>query len=87
MCLWQLSDDTDVMQGAVDMCSWMLDHGSNPALLNLSATVYSAPTENYIYEMRPQLPECPVAPSPAPGPDTVRQPRSMAAGIVSRLPS
>ena len=70
------------MQGAVELCDWMSEHGTDAMLLNISSAVYNSPTENQIYEIKAQLPDCPMAPAPAPA--KAPPAHSRAASMVSR---
>ena len=50
----------------MELCNWLSEHGSDTVLLNISSAVYNSPTENQIYEIKAQLPDCPLTPAPAP---------------------
>ena len=50
----------------MELCDWLSEHGSDVLLLNISSAVYDSPTENQIYEIKAQLPDCPLTPAPAP---------------------
>ena len=71
------------MQGAVELCDWMSEHGTDAVLLNISSAVYNSPTENQIYEIKAQLPDCPLTPAPAPA--KAPPMHSRAASMVSRV--
>lgn len=69
------------LQGAVAMCDWMVQHGSDPKLLNISNAVFLSPTENDIYQTMPFLEAC--SPTPGVAPTGSAGPQSKAAGRVS----
>ena len=73
----------NAVQGAVELCNWMSEHGTDAVLLNISSAVYDSPTENQIYEMKAQLPDC--SPTPAPAPNKLPPARSRAASMVRRI--
>ena len=53
------------IQGAVELCEWMFEHGTNPQLQNISSAVYDSPTEDQIYQTQQYVPACSSAPSAA----------------------
>ena len=71
------------VQGAVELCDWMSEHGSDAMLLNISSAVYNSPTKNQIYKIKAQLPDCPLTPAPAPA--KALPTHSRAASMVSRV--
>ncbi|CAK0785100.1 hypothetical protein CVIRNUC_008306 [Coccomyxa viridis] len=71
--------------GAVELCNWLSEHGSDTVLLNISSAVYNSPTENQIYEIKAQLPDCPLTPAPAPAKSLPAH--SRAASMISLSPA
>ncbi len=72
------------LQGAAEMCEWMVQYGTDPQLLNISSAVYTSPTENQIYQSMPEVQACSLAPGAAPA--SLAAPRAKAADRVSPFP-
>ena len=67
-----------LLQGAVLICQWMSQYGTDPHLLNISDAVYDSTTEDQIYQSMAYLPPC--SSSPAPAPSVLPASRKIAAG-------
>lgn len=66
------------VQGALQLCDWLIKHGSHPELLSLcNATLHSNSTEQ-VERLLPGLPACIPAPAPAPALLHSLPPRSLA---------
>ena len=68
------------IQGAVLICQWMSQYGSDPQLLNISDAVYDSTTEDQIYQSMVYLPPC--SSSPVPAPSVLPASRKIAGGTV-----